>query len=108
MHRIKDVTKIKMNNGNVLIKVYKKESNIILTGSDKNSSSNVDHAEVVSTAEDVTDLKKGDIILEFKTVYGFEWEEGNYAIVHRLSIGMAITKTNFDSKKAKPTSKIKA
>ena len=108
MHRIKDIEKIKMNDGNVLIRVHKKESKIILPNEDSNNSPHVDYAEVVSVAEDVDDLKKGDIILEFKTVYGFEWEDKHYAVVHRLSIGIAFTKSNFDAKRKKPTSKIKA
>jgi len=108
MHRIKDITKVKMNKGNVLIQIHQKTSKIILTDADGDNSPTVDYAEVVSVAEDIDDLKKGDIILEFKTVYGFQWEEGDYAVVHRLSIGMAVNKPNFDFKKKKVVSKIKA
>jgi len=107
MYRIKDLEKIKMNDGNVLIKIHKKESKIILAGDD-NDPSLVDHAEIIAVSKSVDDLKKGDIVLEFKTVYGFEWEEEHYAVVHRLSIGMAVDKANFDIKKKKPVSKIKA
>jgi hypothetical protein len=108
MYRIKDIEKIKMNDGNVLIKIHKKESKIILPNEDSNDSPHVDHAEVIAIASDITDLKKGDIIMEFKTVYGFEWNEENYAVVHRLSIGIAFDKINFNIKKAKPSPKIQA
>lgn len=107
MQRIKDVSKIKMNEGNVLIKIHKKESKIILPDSDGDENPSVDYAEVVALGKKVEGLEVGNIILEFKTVYGFEWESSHYAIVHRLSIGMAVDKDNFDLSRKKPTSKIK-
>lgn len=107
MHRIKDVSKIKMNEGNILIRIYKKESTIILPDSDKNEIPAVDYAEVVAVGEKIEGLKIGDVILEFKTVYGFEWKGDNYAVVHRLSIGIAVSKSNFDFKKKKPAPQIK-
>ena len=97
-----------MNPGNVLIKVHPKESNIILPNQENLDKPYIDYAEVVAVSEDITDLKKGDVIMEFKTVMGFEWETGQYAVVHRLAINMAITKLNFSKGKAKPTPNITA
>jgi len=109
MHRIKSVEKIKMNPGNVLIKIHFRDSKIIIPNKSVDyDGPAIDYAEVVAVSSDITDLKKGDIILEFKTVYGFEYESDYYAIVHRLALNMVIGTTNFDKKRVKSKLVIKA
>lgn len=103
MHRIIEISKIKLLRGNVLLKlVMNKESKIILPETVDKDNSNVSYAIVVAVANDVEDLKPGDIVLDFGPSSGFKWKDEYYCLVLRMAILFAIDSKDFDPDKKKP------
>ena len=104
MERVKDVTKIRMFQGSVMIKIVLKNQKIIAP--DKNRVDNVtDYAEIITVSPDVTDLKVGDIVLDFRTSEAFDWRGDKYAIIPRMSIKIAVPKEEFINTKKKVDTK---
>jgi hypothetical protein len=97
MDRVKDITKLIMYQGSVLIRIEMKETKIISTESANNSL--VNYAVVVATSPDVVDIKVGDIILDFRPAEGFLWKGSKYAILPRMSIKVAVEADNFNTGK---------
>jgi len=95
MQRVKDITKLKLVDGNLLIKIHKKESNIIMPEGSKSSMNNCDYAEVVTLTNSIKDLKVGDIVLDFETTSGFTWEDDIYAMVPRYALKGCVSPDNF-------------
>lgn len=105
MERIKDVTKIRMYQGSVLMKVVLKNQKIIAP--DGNGVSNVtDHGIIVQVSPDVKDLEVGDIVLDFRSTDAFEWNGDKYAIIPRMNIRVAVPADQFDITKKKSNLKI--
>jgi len=98
MQRVTDISKIIVPGGHVLIRIHKKpESRVLLPdGADLSSDSNTDYAEVVQVSEDVTNLKPGDIVLDFHTQEAFKWDDQLMALVFRNNIKLAIDKKYFN------------
>ncbi len=95
MERVKDVTKVRMFQGSVMIKIILKNKNIIAP--DRGKVDNItDYAEIVKVSPDVTDLKEGDIVLDFRTTEAFDWKESKYAIIPRMSIKIAVPREDFE------------
>ena len=106
MERVKDVTKIRMYQGSVMIRIELKNQKIIAP--DASSVTNVtDHAEVVALSPDVKDLEVGDIILDFRTSEAFDWHGEKYAIIPRMNIKIAVPKEEFDRTIEKKKSNLK-
>jgi len=99
MERVKDLSKLKLCLGSVLIKIHLKTSKILSTS----VSNNADYAEVIAISPDVTDLAIGDIVLDFKSNEGFKWNNEHYAQVARMAIKIATDKENFNLSVAKKT-----
>ncbi len=97
---IKDITKIKLNKGNVLVKVYEKQSNILIVKDLEEaavpSEETLDYVEVKVVGPEVEDLEVGDIILDFSNGLGMMIGDQAYLIIHRLSINLAVTADNID------------
>jgi len=99
MERIKDISKMKLQLGSVLMKIHMKNSRIIAP--DKKNSSNsplVDYATVIAMSKEITDLEVGDIVLDFRTTEGFPWRGEQYAVLPRMSIKVAVSPEDFDNK----------
>ena len=95
MERIKDLSKIKMALGYVLLKVYMKNTMIVTPDAKSMGGPQVDYAEVVAFSSDVTDLKGGDIVLDFMTAKGFEWNNEQYVMIPRQGIKIVVESNNF-------------
>jgi hypothetical protein len=96
MNRIKDVSKIKLALGYVLVKIYMKQSLIMTPDLKDKGGPQVDYAEVVAVAKDQVDINVGDIVLDFRTTEGFKWQDDDYALVPRQGIKVATSRDNFD------------
>jgi len=95
MNRVKDVTKIRMYQGSVMIKIKLNNQKIIAP--DGSSVTNVtDYAEIVAVSPDVTDLQVGDVVLDFRTNEAFDWHDEKYAIIPRMNIKVAVPVEEFD------------
>lgn len=94
MERIKDISKIKMVDGTVLLQVYKKESKIILPDSSE-SQEDIAYSVVIAVTDSITDLQVGDIVLDFTSHMGFKWDEFFFALVPRHSVKIAVSPENF-------------
>lgn len=104
MERVKDVTKIRMFQGSVMIKIVLKNQKIVAP--DKSRVDNVtDYAEIIMVSPDVTDLQVGDIVLDFRTSEAFDWRGDKYAIIPRMSIKIAVPKEEFINTKKKVDTK---
>lgn len=93
---------MKLNPGNVLLKIHRKKRNIILPDEDINVNSESiasDYAEIVAVGPDIKDLKPGDIVLDFGSVKGFEYNDEFYGVALRLMLTLAVDKDNFDLKR---------
>lgn len=98
MERVKNISKIKVSSGYVLLQVHIKES-LILTPDNKNvAGPQVDYAEVMVIGSNVEDLQVGDIVLDFKSTEGFKWGTGQFALVPRMNIKFAVERDNFTFK----------
>lgn len=94
MKRIKDISGLRLGMCSVLLKITFKESKISAPGRDIPQPL-VDYAEVVSVSSDISDLKVGDIVLDFKAAEGFEYKGDKYAVVSRMNVKMAVDRDNF-------------
>ena len=104
MERVQDVTKIRMFQGSVMIKIVLKNQKIVAP--DKSRVDNVtDYAEIIMVSPDVTDLQVGDIVLDFRTSEAFDWRGDKYAIIPRMSIKIAVPKEEFINTKKKVDTK---
>jgi hypothetical protein len=104
MERVQDVTKIRMFQGSVMIKIVLKNQKIVAP--DKSRVDNVtDYAEIIMISPDVTDLQVGDIVLDFRTSEAFDWRGDKYAIIPRMSIKIAVPKEEFINTKKKVDTK---
>ena len=99
MERVKDISKIRIVDGNVLIQIHKKKSRIIMPDSDE-STGDIDYATVVAVTESIDDIEVGDIVADFASSYGFKWDNFFFAIVPRHSIRIAVKPDNFKLKMA--------
>ena len=95
MERIKDISKMKLQLGSVLIKI-KLKGGVIMAPEGNTPKPMVDFAEIVALSEDIKDLVIGDIILDFRTTEGFDWKNDKYAVVPRMNVKVAVDKENFD------------
>lgn len=106
MERVRDVTKIRMFQGSVMIKIVLKNQKIIAP--DKSRVDNLtDYAEIIKVSPDVTDLKEGDIVLDFRTSEAFDWRGDKYAIIPRMSIKIALPREEFEFPVVKEKSGLK-
>jgi len=106
MDRVKDISKMKIRAGYVLLKVHTKESLILAPAKKELSGPQVDYAEVIIVGPTIEDLTAGDIVIDFKSTEGFKWGSSQFAMVPRMNIGMAIERDNFKFKenaKKKPS-----
>jgi hypothetical protein len=94
MERVKDLSKLKLCLGSVLIKIHMKDSKILSTTT--NNSALADYAEVTAISADITDLNIGDIVLDFRSNEGFKWNNEHYALIPRMNIKIASDKDNID------------
>jgi len=99
MERVKDISKLKLSAGYVLIKLNFKNSPILAPGSMSKNNEQLSHAEVVAYGATVEDLTIGDIVLDFTSKEGFEWEGDKYTIIARMNIRIVTSKSNFDNGK---------
>jgi hypothetical protein len=95
MERIKDISKMKLQLGSVLIKI-KLKGGVILAPEGNTPKPMVDYAEVVALSKDITDLSIGDIVLDFRTAEGFDWKNDKYAVIPRMNVKVAVDKEDFD------------
>lgn len=95
MERIKDISKLKLWQGSVLIKIHLKKSKILAPEAKATPQPMIDYAEIVSLSEDIKDLKVGDILLDFRTTEGFDWNGDKYAVVPRMNVKVAVDRDNF-------------
>jgi len=96
MDRIEDLTKIKLPQGWVLIKIHLKESLIVTPDSKEKSGPQVDYADVIVVARDIEDVLPGDVVLDFRSTEGFVWRKEQYALVPRMNIKVAVERSNFN------------
>ena len=105
MDRIKDLTKLRLYKGGVLIKLFEKKKRIVQTLNEDTTYSkddiNFSHGEVVAKAENVDWLEIGDIVLDFGSAEVFKWKEERYCIVLDMTINIITTPDNFDAKAVK-------
>jgi archaellum component FlaF (FlaF/FlaG flagellin family) len=103
MERVKDISKLKLGVGWVLMKIHVKSTLIVTPENNGSNNVNVDYAEVIAVATDIKDLEVGDIILDFHNTKGFEYKGDQYALIPRMSIKIAVAVDNFlHKKKVKP------
>ncbi len=96
MNRIEDLTKVKLAQGWVLIRIHLKESRIITPDSKEKSGPQVDYADAIAVAKDIEDIIPGDIVLDFRTTEGFEYHGEQYALVPRMSVKVVVERSNFN------------
>lgn len=95
MERIKDISKVILPGGHILVRVYEKEKSKIIMPDNSDKSAQADYAEVVQVSKDIEDLKPGDVVIDFSTSNAFKWEDKTYAIVFRHQIMVAVDKEYF-------------
>jgi len=102
MDRIKDITKLILFKGAVLVKIHDKATKLIHTLDEKKraskDSSNFSHGEVVAKADNVEWLEIGDIVLDFGSAEVFKWRDEKYCIVLDMTINIITKPENFDVK----------
>ena len=98
MERVKDISKLKLGAGYVLLKMHFKNSTILAPGSMSKDNAQLSYAEVIEVGPTVIDLEVGDIALDFTTKEGFEWKGDKYTIIARMSIKVATSRDNFKNK----------
>ena len=95
MERVKDISRLKISNGYVLLRLAMKDSKILTPNSIKDGGPQLNYAEVISFGGDIKDLTPGDIILDFKSSEVFEWGKSKYCIIPRMMIKFAVERINF-------------
>lgn len=105
MDRIKDITKLRLFKGGILIKIHEKKKRLIQTLEDDPEISkhdvNFSHGVVVAKADNVNWLEVGDVVLDFGSAQVFRWHEEKYCIVMDMTINIITTADNFDPKQEK-------
>ena len=101
MDRVKDISKIKLNKGYVLLRLVMKNSNILTPLTITDGGPQLKYAEVVSFSDDIEGLNIGDIVLDFGSSKVFEWQKNKYCIVPRMMLKFVIEKNNFNGKELK-------
>lgn len=96
MDRIESIEKIKLALGYVLVRIKMKESLILTVDKKERSGPQVDYADVIAVARDITDISPGDVVLDFRTTEGFEWKGEQYALIPRMGIKVAVERSNFN------------
>lgn len=96
MDRVKDISKVRIAPGYVLIKIKIKKSLIVAPDSNQKGGPLVDYADVIAIGREVTDILPGDVVLDFRTTEGFEWQKEQYAIVPRMIIKFSVERDNFN------------
>lgn len=102
MYRIKDISKVKLNPGELLIKLILKKRSIIVAHDDTKDFESIDYCTVIAVGPSVEDVEPGDYVMGFNNVSGMEWEGDTYGIIHRLSCTMVVSPDNFNFDKPKP------
>jgi hypothetical protein len=97
MERVKDLSKIKMANGYVLIEVIMKKSSILSPDPKSTLKPMADYAIVAALSPDITDLNVGDIVLDFRSTEGFTFNKKNFAMIPRMNVKIAVTPENFEN-----------
>jgi len=95
MERVKNISKIKLSSGYVLLKLHIKESLILSPDKKDLGGPQINYAEVVATGTTIEDLHEGDVVLDFKSTEGFKWRGDQYALTPRMNIKFAIERDNF-------------
>jgi hypothetical protein len=95
MERIKDISKLRMYTGSVLIKIKMKQNKIVAPEGNTPQSM-VEYAEVIAIHPDVKDLEVGDIVLDFRTSEAFDYCGDKYSVVPRNNVKVAVSPDNFD------------
>ena len=105
MDRIKDIKKLRLFKGGVLVKIHEKAKRLIQTLDEDPSVSkddiNFSHGEVIAKADNVDWIDVGDIILDFGSAQVFHWNEEKYTIVLDMTINIIVKPDNFDATKKK-------
>lgn len=96
MDKVKDLSKVRMPAGKVLVKVVEKKSIVITTAKDDNMS-NFSHY-VIINANEVDWLKDGDIVVAAEGINnqgGFEISGEIYMVINNFNITAVTNKENF-------------
>jgi hypothetical protein len=96
MDRVKEISKLGVRDGYVLIKLKFKSSLILKPAMREKSGPQVDYAEVIVVGATIEDIKVGDIVIDFSTTKGFEYKGEQYALVPRMNIHFFVEPNNFD------------
>ena len=96
MDRIKDISRVRLPLGWVLIKIHLKDSKIITLDSKEKSGPQVDYADIIIVAKDIEDILPGDVVLDFRATEGFKWKEEQYTLVPRMNIKVVVERSNFN------------
>lgn len=108
MERVKEINKIGISEGYVLLQLHMKKSLIITPETPQESGGpQLDYAEVLKVGPNVGDINIGDIVLAFGNANTFDWYTNKYAIVPRMMIKFFITPDNFTNGKRKKASELK-
>lgn len=101
MNRIKDISKVGIGDGFVLLKVYPKKSVIITPDALDKKNKNMpqmDYAEVVAVGPNCGSIKTGDIVISFNSggSEAYKWQEEMYWFVPRIQIKFYVESNNFE------------
>lgn len=98
MERIKDLSKIIIQDEMVLMKIVEKQSKIILSES-ADSADSIDYCTVVKKGDAVKKYDIGDIVLRFNTpkgAVGYVYRNEKYVLVAQFNITLAVKPDNID------------
>ena len=98
MERIKDISKIKLNPGDVILSFRRGEnSKIILTGKSKTEAGSTYFAVVEVIGSDVTKAEVGDIVLrpDVRKIIGWTRDDVEYGILPQHALEVIISPDNF-------------
>jgi hypothetical protein len=104
MERIKDLSKIIIQDEMVLMKIVEKQSKIILS-EEADSADRIDYCIVTKTGPAVHKYEVGDIVLRFSTpkgAVGYMYQDGKYVLVHQVNITVAVKPDDIDLNKVVP------
>jgi hypothetical protein len=97
MERVKDLSKIKMPMGYVLIEIVMKKSKIIAPTkrNEKLPDPLASYAIVTALSQEINNVSVGDIVLDFRSDGGFIHSGRHYAMVPRMNIRISVSPDNF-------------
>jgi len=98
MERIKDLSKIIIQDEMVLMKIVEKNSKIILSD-EADSADRIDYCTVVKKGDAVKKYDVGDIVLRFSTPKGAVGYVYKYVLVAQFNITLAVKPDNMDFEK---------